>query len=69
MKTETTKLSAPTIVCGGCANAIKQALGAVAGVSEVAVETDTKIVTIEHDQRITREELIEELDQAGFPAA
>lgn len=69
MKTETTKLSAPTIVCGGCANAIKQALGAVAGVSEVAVETDTKIVTVEHDQRITRDDLIGALDEAGFPAA
>ncbi len=69
MKTETTKLSAPTIVCGGCANAIKKALGAVTGVSAVAVETETKIVTIEHEQHITRDDLIGALDEAGFPAA
>ena len=37
-----TTLTAPDIVCGGCANAIKNAFGRVAGVSEVEVDVATK---------------------------
>jgi copper chaperone len=64
----TTKVIAPDIVCGGCATAIKNALGNVEGVSEVDVNIETKAVTVEHDARLTREKIVETLDRAGFPA-
>lgn len=69
MNTQQTTLSAPSIVCGGCAGAIKNALGKVEGVSQVEVDTTTKTVTVEHDERLEREGIIEVLEEAGFPAS
>ena len=64
----TTTVTAPDIVCGGCAGAIKNALGNVEGVSEVDVNVETKAVTVKHDQAVTRQKIVETLDRAGFPA-
>ena len=64
-----TELVVPDITCGGCANSIKKALGNVPKVNEVEVNTNTKVVTVKHDENLTRNEIIEVLDRAGFPAA
>lgn len=64
----TTTVTAPDIVCGGCAGAIKNALGNVEGVSEIDVNIETKAVTVKHDQTVTRGKIIETLDRAGFPS-
>lgn len=66
--TNTTKVTAPDIVCGGCAGAIKKALGTVEGVTEVDVNVASKAVTVEHAPDVSREQIIETLDRAGFPA-
>jgi copper chaperone len=66
-QTNTTKVVAPDIVCGGCAGAIKNALGKVGGVSQVEVDVDTKTVSVEHDAEVSREKIVEVLDDAGFP--
>ncbi len=64
----TTTLKAPDIVCGGCANAIKKAVGALPGVADVAVDIDTKVVTVKHDEQTTPRAAVERaLDDAGFP--
>lgn len=68
MKTET-KLSVPSIVCGGCASGIKKALGKVSGIEKVEVDVATKIVTVEHNEEVSREKLADVLDDAGFTAA
>jgi copper chaperone CopZ len=68
-QTNTTKVTAPDIVCGGCASAIKKALGNVEGVKEVDVDVETKAVTVEHEPQISRDSIIETLDRAGFPAS
>jgi len=65
----TTQVTAPDIVCGGCASAIKNALGNVEGVREVQVNVDSKAVTVEHAPEVSREKIIETLDRAGFPAS
>lgn len=65
----TTKITAPDIVCGGCATAIKNALGKIDGVAAVDVNVDTKDVTVEHDDALTRERIEDILDNAGFPVA
>lgn len=64
----TTTLTAPDIVCGGCANAIKKAVGALPGVSQVAVDVDSKTVTVTHDEKATQDVITGALDRAGFPA-
>lgn len=38
----TTTVTAPEIVCGGCAGSIKKALGNLEGVSAVEVDVPTK---------------------------
>ena len=68
MNTET-KLSVPGIVCGGCASGIKKALSKVSGIEKVEVDVATKIVTVEHNEEVSREKLADVLDEAGFAAA
>ena len=67
MNTES-KLSVPSIVCGGCASGIKNALGKVPGINKVEVDVNTKIVTVEHSEAVSREKLADVLDDAGFTA-
>lgn len=64
---KTTVLTAPDITCNGCANSIKKALGNVEGVSQIAVDVNTKKVTVEHDDNASREKIVAALDKAGFP--
>lgn len=71
MSTESTKttLSVPTIRCGGCAEAIGEALNRIDGVDAVDVDIQGKTVVVEHEDRITRETIETALGEAGFPAA
>jgi len=64
-----TTFTAPDIVCGGCANAIKNAFGRVPRVSEVEVDVSTKMVTVGHEADVTRDELAKVLEDAGFPTS
>lgn len=66
-QTNTTKVTAPDIVCGGCANAIKNAFGQIEGVSNVDVDVEKKAVTVTHEESVSREKIVETLDKAGFP--
>jgi len=63
----TTTLTAPDIVCDGCASAIRHALARVPGVSGIDVDVAAKEVTVEHGNLLTREEIAAALDKAGFP--
>lgn len=63
-----TKVTAPDIVCGGCANAIKNALGNLDGVKAVEVDVATKEVSVQHTSDVERQNIIDVLDRAGFPA-
>ncbi len=67
MNTETT-FSVPSIVCSGCVGGIKKALDKVPGINLVGVDVNTKVVTVKHDEKVTRQNLAEVLDGAGFPA-
>jgi copper chaperone CopZ len=63
-------VKAPDIECQGCANAIKKALGAVPGVSEVSVDIAAKAVMVKHDETAApRAAILSALDKAGFPAS
>lgn len=68
-ETKTTTVTAPEIVCGGCAGSIKKALGAVSGISEVEVDVATKKVTVNHDENVSHETIVETLDRAGYSVA
>ena len=64
-----TTVTAPEIVCGGCASSIKKALGNVAGVSEVEVDVATKKVTVSHEEGVSRASIVDALDRAGYSVA
>jgi copper chaperone CopZ len=66
---KTTTFSVPDIVCGGCANAIQNALGSTQGVSQVNVDVAAKTVTVTHDGKTTPEAIALTLDRAGFRPA
>ncbi len=69
MNTQQTTLSVPSVVCGGCASAIKKALDNLRGVNQVDVDTAAKTVTVKHTERVPRQEIVAALDRAGFPAS
>src|SRR5262249_40407660 len=58
---------APNIVCDGCAETIKKAVGSVAGVSDVRVEVPSKTVVVTHDGQTQREQLRGAMAEAGYP--
>lgn len=66
---KTTVVTAPEIVCGSCVNSIKKVLGNVAGIAEVDVDIETKAVTINHDEKVSRENIVDALDRAGYTAS
>ena len=63
-----TTVTAPEIVCGGCASSITKAFAGVDGVYAVEVDIPTKRVTVHHDQETSREKIVEVLDRAGYSA-
>ena len=65
---KTTTVTAPEIVCGGCASSIKKALGTVSGVAEVDVDVATKKVTVKHNDSVSQESIADALDRAGYSA-
>jgi len=64
-----TILKVPDIVCGGCADSIKNALGKMDGIEEIKVNVEEKTVTVEHGEQISRENLEAALDDIGFSVA
>ena len=66
MTNKTTTVTAPDIVCGGCASSIKNALGHLAGVENVEVDVATKSVTVEHSAAASRDSIVAALDRAGY---
>lgn len=59
-------LTVDGMTCGGCANGVKKALGALTGVSNVDVTLETRLVTIEHDDRVSIAQLCDTIENAGF---
>lgn len=58
--------SVPGMTCDHCVSAVTQEVGAVGGVTAVAVDLDTKLVTVEGGDRAA---IVEAIDEAGFDVA
>ena len=69
INTQQTILSVPSIVCGGCASAIRKALDKLQGVSQVEDDTVAKTVSIKHRDQVPRNEIVATLERAGFHAS
>jgi len=66
--TQQTLFSVPSISCNGCARSIQSILNKIAGVDAVAVDVDTKTVTVTHQEEVAGEVMVYALYAADFPA-
>lgn len=55
----------PSMTCGHCEAAVKGEVGKVAGVADVTVDLQTKIVTVTGDD-LQHDALVAAIDEAGF---
>lgn len=60
------RFDAENIKCEGCASTIREALGRIGGVHEVAVEITTGRVTVEADEGL-RNAITAALQASGYP--
>ncbi|MFP3965626.1 heavy-metal-associated domain-containing protein [Actinomadura fulvescens] len=60
--------SVPGMSCGHCVNAISGEVGQVAGVENVSVDLDAKVVTI-RGERLDEAALRAAIDEAGYEIA
>jgi copper ion binding protein len=63
----TLEFKVPGMTCGHCVAAVKEEVGKVAGVSDVAVDLDSKGVVVTGDG-VDREAVWAAVDEAGFEA-
>ena len=61
-------LSVPGMSCGHCETAVKGEVTKVAGVTDVAVDLDTKLVTVT-GVGVDREAVVAAIDEAGYEVA
>jgi copper ion binding protein len=61
-------LTAPDISCGHCVATVKDALGALSGVSSVEANDLTKRVEVAYDpSRVSLAQIEAAMDEAGYP--
>lgn len=54
------------MVCGGCENRIKNALGQIDGVENVEASHETGIVKVNADEKVAKETMEETIEDIGF---
>jgi copper chaperone len=64
----TMTFTVPGMTCGHCESAVTAEVSALAGVTAVAVDLDTKIVTVEGSD-LNSDQIIAAIDEAGFEVA
>ena len=61
-------LTVPGMTCGHCEAAVKNEVGHVPGVTAVAVDLDSKHVTVTGDD-LDRDVIVAAIDEAGYDVA
>lgn len=60
------KINVKGMVCSGCENRVKNALGDIEGVEEVKANHETGIVEIKTSKEIEKSRLEEKIEDIGF---
>ncbi len=68
MDTQTLTLAVPGMTCGHCEAAVTGEVTAVAGVTNVMVDLETKLVTVTGTQ-LERDAIVAAINAAGFDVA
>ena len=67
MANEVKTLNVEGMSCGHCENAVKKAVGALAGVSSVSVSLAEKTVTVDFDPaQVSQEKIASTIEDQGF---
>ncbi len=61
-----TTLNVEGMSCSHCENAVKKAVSAIGGVTEVAVDLANKTVTVTHDDGVSVEAIKGEIEDQGY---
>lgn len=56
----------PAMSCQHCVNAITKEVNALPGVQQVVVSLTDKSVRVDHDTRVTVDDLIRAINEAGY---
>lgn len=64
---ETSNVIVENLKCGGCANTITNRLQSLMGVFSVEVDKENSAIKIEHNNSISRKEIIVQLERLGYP--
>lgn len=57
------------MTCGHCVRSVKQEVGSIDGVNDVAVDFKSGLVTVESDVEIPHEAFLAAVDEAGYEVA
>lgn len=65
----TTNFQVTGMTCGHCEKAVREEVGAIAGVTEIAVSAETGKLSVTHDVPLADAAVIAAVDEAGYIAA
>lgn len=65
----TTVVSVSGMTCGGCANAVRAELSALAGVTDVGIDLSAGTVTIASDTPVDAADIRAAIEEAGYELA
>jgi copper ion binding protein len=63
---QTDKYLVPGVSCQHCVAAVTSEVRKLSGVSSVAVDLGSKLVTVEHDPQVSAEAIIAAIKEAGY---
>ena len=61
-----TVLQVEGMSCEHCVRAVKNAVGALNGVSDVVVDLKGKTVTVEHEDTVSKDQMKAEIEDQGY---
>jgi copper chaperone len=59
----------PEVHCDHCVASINRELGRIEGVGQIQVDLEAKTVTVKMDEKVSDEQIVEGLYEAGFDVA
>ena len=65
----TTVLNVPEVHCDHCISSIEGALEPMDGVNDAEVDLEATTVTVEHDDWVTRDQLVTAIEGQGYEVA